>query len=568
MIVIKPSATPDNGNFARASSGTYVGTDSLLKTAAVDAPRYVDGRILMEAAASNLLQFSEDLRNTAEAGGTRPWVQFDDTGDAVLVAPVTTTKPDGASGSVSKLTANTTGVLQRQVSQTVSGIADSAVVTFSVFIKAVEVPRVALKVGTKASTYPGATFNLSTGGITSSVAGVLSSGATALAGGWWRCWVVANVSTGGTTPSALAQLKDATDADYGGAVGDGVYMWGAQLEVASAPTSYIPRLTATAASRSADSYTAGYIAAMDINGVTIGLSPIVVDESDAPLWVSGATYAINDLVVRTQTHRIYRRLTAGAGTTAPESDATNWVEVSATQKYRPWDGVADNQAALVGFYSLAVSMFLGGADSISLVGMRGVSATIKVTDGASGAVVYSASKTFADDRYGYPAWPDAGDSWQLVDWHLTGIPAGYPNAVAHVVILAGPTLTEYATLREVYYGGGFDVGETQGNARIGITDYSRKETDEFGRATFVRRAFSRRLSCEVRVPLADFQRVYSLLADLRATICQWIPEASGTYAPLMMQGWYRDFSIAVAYPTYLLCTLEIESLAVDSLVES
>lgn len=565
MIVIKPSAIPVSDNFARASSATYIGTDGWLKTAGNNAPRYVDGRILMEGAASNLLQYSEDLRNTAEAGGTRPWTQ---TGDSdTQVALVSTTLPTGATGNCSKLGGATAGTaVTRQTGQSITGLADGVTLCMSAYVKAAECARVMFLIGTKAGQFPNALFNVATGVLVSSW-DMVATGVEALSGGWYRLWASAYVGTGGSTPSCTVQLRNTSGAFVPSAVGDGLFVWGAQAEVASAPTSYIARTGAGAASRAADSYTSGYLVVQDINGTAVGLSPGIVDESDAPLWVSGSTYAVNDLVVRTQTHRIYRRLVAGAGTTAPESDTTNWVEVSATQKYRPWDGVVSNDAALLGFYSLGISLFLGGANALSLIGLRGKTATVKVTDGASGAVLYSASKTFADDRYSYPAWPTAGNSWQLVDWHLTGIPAGYPNAVAHVVILAGPSLIEYATVREIYYGGGFDIGETQGGARIGITDYSRKNTDEFGAATFVRRDFSRRLSCEVRVPLADFQRVYNLLADLRATICQWVPEASGTYAPMMMQGWYRDFSIAVAYPTYLLCTLEVESLAVDSLVE-
>lgn len=567
MIVIKPNATPDNGNFARSTTATYTGTDGWLKTAGVNAPRYVNGVLLKEDAGSNLVQYSEDFRNTAEAGESRPWVQFDDTGNAVQVIQVTATLPTGASGTCSKLTANTTGALQRQVSQTISGLDDNTTIAFSMYLDAAEVPRASLLVGTKAGGFPTANFNVAGQALVSS-SGVAAAGIEALSGGWCRCWLAVNVGAGGTTPSVIVQLKAASGANYSGAVGDGLLLFGAKVEVGSAPTSYIPRTGTATASRGADSYTSGYIACHDINGAAVGISPVLIeDTTDAALWVSGATYAVNDLVVRTQTHRIYRRLTAGAGTTAPEDDATNWADVSATQKYRPFDGLVSNDASLLGFYSLAVSLFLGGATAISLIGMRGKSATIKVTDGFGGAVIYSGAKTFADDRFSYPAWPDAGDSWQMVDWHLTGIPAGYPNAVAHVVILAGPTLTEYATLREVYFGGGFDIGETQRGARVSITDYSRKETDAFGNVTFVRRAFSRRLSCEVRVPAADFQKVFSLLADLRATICQWIPEASGDYRPLMMQGWYRDFSVAVTYPTYLLCTLEVESLAVDSLVE-
>lgn len=49
--------------------------------------------------------------------------------------------------------------------------------------------------------------------------------------------------------------------------------------------------------------------------------------SVAPLWVSGTTYAINDKRVSPITGQVYRRKTAGAGTTDPSLDSTNWYAV-------------------------------------------------------------------------------------------------------------------------------------------------------------------------------------------------------------------------------------------------
>lgn len=45
----------------------------------------------------------------------------------------------------------------------------------------------------------------------------------------------------------------------------------------------------------------------------------------AALWVSGTTYAIGDVRRSPANGYPYRRLTAGAGTTDPSADATNWV---------------------------------------------------------------------------------------------------------------------------------------------------------------------------------------------------------------------------------------------------
>ena len=47
--------------------------------------------------------------------------------------------------------------------------------------------------------------------------------------------------------------------------------------------------------------------------------------TNAPLWVSGTTYAVGFLVYSPSNGRTYRRKVAGAGTTDPSADATNWL---------------------------------------------------------------------------------------------------------------------------------------------------------------------------------------------------------------------------------------------------
>ena len=526
MIVMKPSAVPDNSDFARADTATYLGADGSIRTAGVNVPRYVDGLLVMEPAATNLLLYSSDIANMS--AWSRP---------SSTVASDLFDSPDGAGTADGVFT---TGSTSGGVYQAVSVTAGAAMV-FSFWAKRAAATAAAYRI-----------YNVT--GATNIVAPT-SYYASINAATWTR------VSVAFTVPAGCTSVRVYLCSDIS-ASGTGATVWGAQLETGSVATSYIPTTTA-AAGRAADSYTAGYIASGGL--VTWASGAYAINETgDGPLWVAATAYVVSDIVVRTTTHRVYLRLVAGTTATPPENDAVNWKDLGATQKYLAFDRATSSSSWTGGLYGLALSFFLGGATAISLIGMEGYTATVKITNGAGGAVLYSASKTFSDDRYNYTA---SGSALGLVDWHLFDLPSGYPNAVAHIVISTQPGYYEYATIREIYYGAGFEIGATRYGARVSITDYSRKETDAFGTITLVRRPFSRRMSCDIEVPLAEFQKVFSLLADLRATVCQWVPEASGSFQPLMMQGWYRDFSIAVAYPTYLLCTLEVESLAVDTLIE-
>lgn len=51
--------------------------------------------------------------------------------------------------------------------------------------------------------------------------------------------------------------------------------------------------------------------------------------SNASAWVSGTTYALGDVVYSPVDYQSYRRIIAGAGTTDPSADATNWTKISA-----------------------------------------------------------------------------------------------------------------------------------------------------------------------------------------------------------------------------------------------
>jgi hypothetical protein len=104
------------------------------------------------------------------------------------------------------------------------------------------------------------------------------------------------------------------------------------------------------------------------------------------------------------------------------------------------------------------------------------------------------------------------------------------------------------------------LGSTQYGGSAGIIDYSKKETDEFGNTTFVKRAFSKRMNVNLLLPNGDLTRIQNLLADIRATPCVWIGTDSSVYSPLVMYGFYRDFNLEIVYPEYSYCSLQIEGL--------
>lgn len=104
-----------------------------------------------------------------------------------------------------------------------------------------------------------------------------------------------------------------------------------------------------------------------------------------------------------------------------------------------------------------------------------------------------------------------------------------------------------------------DLGITEATPSIGITDYSRRETDDFGVTAVVPRKFARRMTLRFKLPSASVDDVQQTLADLRAVPAQWV--ASEDFAWLNFEGFYKDFSIDHAAGEASFCSLTVEGLA-------
>ncbi len=104
-----------------------------------------------------------------------------------------------------------------------------------------------------------------------------------------------------------------------------------------------------------------------------------------------------------------------------------------------------------------------------------------------------------------------------------------------------------------------ELGNVETTPTIGITDYSRRVTDDFGVTTVVERGFSRRMSVKLGVPIGDVDALQRRLATLRATPALWV--ADDRFASLSMRGFYKDFDLDLATPAVSYCTLTVEGLA-------
>jgi hypothetical protein len=276
-------------------------------------------------------------------------------------------------------------------------------------------------------------------------------------------------------------------------------------------------------------------------------------ETDYSAWAAGTAYSVGNRVIRTSTHRIYERLIAGTTATAPELDAVNWIDIAPTNRWAMFDNEVSTQTALAS--PLTVVIKPGFVNGIALFGLVGDSLTVTVRDGLAGSVVYSRTLaldgTILADWYQYFFEPYV----QRADVVLTDLP---PYGDAHITL----TLTGSGTVKcgIVALGTVYTLGDTQQGASVSIVDYSRKETDAFGVTSFVQRAYSKRMSVNLLLANAQLNKTQRVLADLRASPAAWVGTDAPGYEPLTVYGFYKDFSIDIAYPQLSYCSLEIEGL--------
>lgn len=274
-------------------------------------------------------------------------------------------------------------------------------------------------------------------------------------------------------------------------------------------------------------------------------------ETDQPAYSAATNYALDALVM--YGHVIYICVQSPNLAHTPDISPLYWLAQSPTNRWAMFDNEVTTQTALAS--PLTVVIKPGYVNSLALFGLEGTTLAVTVRDGLAGPIFYAATisldGTIIADWYQYFFEP----SVQLGEVVLDDLPP-YGNAHITVSITGGGVVKcGHLAAGNVYF-----LGDAQLGAAAGIIDFSRKETDTNGTTRLNKRGFSKRATLSALIPNAQLNKVYRVLADLRATPCAWLGVDGSGYEPLTIFGIYRDFSIDVAYPTKSYCNLEIEGL--------
>ena len=160
---------------------------------------------------------------------------------AATVTPNSTIAPDGTNTAyfLKESTALNNGHLIQAVPTWTSGNR----YTYSIYAKASTKIYLFLLIGAGAiPSQQNATFNLSTGATSGVNTGNGTTAAMVSVGnGWWRCSITTPAATSTGTSTIWASLTDTSQSvNYTGDGVSGIYIWGAQVEIGTSPTIYVP----------------------------------------------------------------------------------------------------------------------------------------------------------------------------------------------------------------------------------------------------------------------------------------------------------------------------------------
>jgi len=222
--------------FTRSSTATFVGSNGLIQSAAIDAPRFdfdpvtlAPKGFLIETGRTNLLLYSAEFDNAG-------WSKTNST-----ITANATTAPDGTltgDKHVPALAATIgVGASETRVFQSPSATSGTTY-TFSIYAKAGEFDQIEFALIVTPTAV--AKFSLTSGTVISGT----DASITPAGNGWYRCaFTVVATATGALQVRFSAQSSTVS-------VGDGtsgIFVWGAQLEAINFATSYIPTVASTVA---------------------------------------------------------------------------------------------------------------------------------------------------------------------------------------------------------------------------------------------------------------------------------------------------------------------------------
>lgn len=275
-------------------------------------------------------------------------------------------------------------------------------------------------------------------------------------------------------------------------------------------------------------------------------------------WNAATAYTRDQRVIRTTTHRTYRRISAGTTATAPENDPLTWFDEGPTNKWAWADALASSRTITASPANFVVRP--GTSPNVEIYGLRNVDTVqVEMWDAPGGNLVYD--ETFLTDEY-----PGSDLHWQLYfiapvqgrSVSITDLPV-FPNGEIRV------TLSSYngqpVEVGLIAFGSYEYLGLAQFDFQAIHRSNSFSETDRWGNTTRIPGAKGKDLRGSALVDIEDANGVDATLEALLDKGAVYVVSQKVEHRFLKTWGVIRPSTVTAAGPNHAFVSLDIEGNA-------
>ena len=286
------------------------------------------------------------------------------------------------------------------------------------------------------------------------------------------------------------------------------------------------------------------------------------DAEDGEVWSATKTYAKDDKV--RYEHNIYLSLAASNKNNKPSEnwsgENAKWGKYGATTPYKMLDDYVETQTEAPAGQKLTFTVPFNRATAFALLNLEGAAARVVITDTDENEVLFDEEFSLLNDISHLSLFEYYFEPLVYTDVFIrTDLPMPL-NGTMRVELDPGDE-SMVAKVGHVVVGRDRYIGMTKYDAEVGITDYSRKIVDEFGKTTLIRRSFAKTASLPIYLHPDNSDGVTRVLQDIRSRPCVFEGDNRDEgYKALTVYGWLEDWRHVYAAPNEIELNLDIQGL--------
>ncbi|RLC84145.1 MAG: hypothetical protein DRI37_09395 [Chloroflexi bacterium] len=265
------------------------------------------------------------------------------------------------------------------------------------------------------------------------------------------------------------------------------------------------------------------------------------------LWLKDTAYAINTTVV--YENHIYRTIVDKNKGVQPDLNTGKWLLFGVDNAFAAIDLHSSTSTTIDdGLSEIELKFDATNFNHLAFGGVQGGVLTVEEHK-ADGTLIKTKDYPIGIARINAQNWYNY---YYLPIPDTSGAGSGLPIDV--MIALIQPTtstitvkLTRNSALEafigSMVGGKGLDIGDVEYGVNIGLIDYSRKETDEYGITTLVRRKSRQTMTCDVVTPAVHIQGAKRVVQNALGHALMFVadPDKDSKFENLIMLGYIEEW---------------------------